>query len=197
MLLLRLQVSPPLYQLQSIITHPILILRNLIGESPNKYKILGLNLLFLLSQNHVAEFHTELELLPAEIINANPFIRHSVALEQYFMEGSYNKIFLAQGQVPIETYSFFMDLLLETVRAEIGACLEKSYEKISLVEAAKRLNLRTPEEVKAFGAKRNWVLSGDGFYHYASEVPKQKEPIPSVELAEQAIFYAKELEMIV
>lgn len=190
-------MSPPLYQLQSIITHPILIHRNLIGESPNKYKILGLNLLFLLSQNHVAEFHTELELLPAEIINANPFIRHSVALEQYFMEGSYNKIFLAQGQVPIETYSFFMDLLLETVRAEIGACLEKSYEKISLVEAAKRLNLRTPEEVKAFGAKRNWVLSGDGFYHYASEVPKQKEPIPSVELAEQAIFYAKELEMIV
>lgn len=169
----------------------------MIGESPNKYKILGLNLLFLLSQNHVAEFHTELELLPAEIIKSNQFIKHSLALEQYFMEGSYNKIFLARGQVPIETYNFFMDLLLDTVRAEIGACLEKSYEKISVEEAAKRLNLRTTDEVKAFAAQRNWVLSLDGFYHFASEVPKQKEPIPSVELAEQAIFYAKELEMIV
>lgn len=113
------------------------------------------------------------------------------------MEGSYNKIFQAKGQVPVETYNFFMDLLLDTVRNEIAACLEKSYERISLGEAAKRLNLRTQEEVKAFGTKRNWTFSADGFYHYASEVPKQKEPIPSVELAEQAIFYAKELEMIV
>lgn len=163
----------------------------------NKYKILGLNLLFLLSQNHVAEFHTELELLPAEIIHSNPCIRHSLELEQYFMEGSYNKIFQASGQVPVESYSFFMDLLLETVRAEIGACLEKSYEKISVAEAAKRLNLASKDEVKAFATKRKWTLAADGFYHFASEVSKQKEPIPSVELAEQAIIYARELEMIV
>lgn len=70
--------------------------RKLIGESNNKYKILGLNLLFLLSQNRVADFHTELELLPAEIIQKNIFIRYPLALEQYIMEGRYNKIFVAK-----------------------------------------------------------------------------------------------------
>lgn len=67
--------------------------RKEIGESPNKYHLLGLNLLFLLSQNRVSEFHTELELLPQEIIRTNEFILHPWVLEQNLMEGSYNKIF--------------------------------------------------------------------------------------------------------
>uniref|UniRef100_A0A2M4AGD1 26S proteasome non-ATPase regulatory subunit 8 n=1 Tax=Anopheles triannulatus TaxID=58253 RepID=A0A2M4AGD1_9DIPT len=169
----------------------------LIGESKNKYQLLGLNLLFLLSQNRVAEFHTELELLPADIIQTNPFIRHPLALEQYVMEGRYNKIFQAKGNVPAESYNFFIDILLQTVRNEIGACLETSYERISLQEAAKRLNLKTKDEVKQFGEKKGWKMSPDGFYHFVSELPKPKEPIPSQELAEQAITYARELEMIV
>lgn len=70
--------------------------RDEIGESKQKYQLLGLNLLFLLSQNRVSEFHTELELLPQEIIHKNEFIRHPLALEQYLMEGSYNKIFSAK-----------------------------------------------------------------------------------------------------
>lgn len=72
------------------------ICRSEIGESANKYQLLGLNLLFLLSQNRVSEFHTELELLPQEIIHQNEFIRHPLALEQNLMEGSYYKIFKAK-----------------------------------------------------------------------------------------------------
>lgn len=168
-----------------------------IGESQNMYQILGLNLLFLLSQNRVAEFHTELELLPADIIHTNKFIRHPLALEQYLMEGSYNKIFQAKGNVPAESYNYFMDILLDTVRAEIGACLEKAYEKISIQEAGKRLNLKSKADVQDFGNKKKWILGSDNFYHFAGETPKAKEPLPAVELAEQAIFYARELEMIV
>lgn len=167
------------------------------AESQNKYKLLGLNLLFLLSQNRVAEFHTELELLPCEIIQTNKFIQHPLALEQYLMEGRYNKLFLAKGNSPAECYNFFIDILLDTVRNEISACLERAYEKISVPEAAKRLNLSSKEDVKKFGQKRNWNFGSDGFYHFAAEVPKTKEAIPSLELAEQAIFYARELEMIV
>ncbi|GMQ05894.1 hypothetical protein CsSME_00050721 [Camellia sinensis var. sinensis] len=36
--------------------------------SPQEYPILGLNLLRLLVQNRIAEFHTELELLSATIV---------------------------------------------------------------------------------------------------------------------------------
>lgn len=45
-----------------------------------------------------------------------------------------------------------MDILLDTVRHEIAGCLVYAYEKISLEEAAKRLNLKTKDEVKEFGA---------------------------------------------
>lgn len=61
-------------------------------ESAFKYQLLGLNLLFLLSQNRVAEFHTELELLPADHIQNDVYVRHPLSIEQYLMEGSYNKV---------------------------------------------------------------------------------------------------------
>ncbi|XP_017483941.1 PREDICTED: 26S proteasome non-ATPase regulatory subunit 8-like [Rhagoletis zephyria] len=168
-----------------------------IGESENMYKLLGINLLYLLSVNRVSEFHTELELLSADTIQNNKYIRPILALEQYIMEGRYNKIFQAKSSAPSEIYNHFMDILLNTVRDEIGACIEKSYEKISAKEAAKRLNLNSIEEVKAFGQKRNWNLGSDGVYNFVEKVAKPKEALPSVELAEQAIFYARELEMIV
>lgn len=69
------------------------------------------------------------------------------------MEGSYNKIFLAKGNVPAPNYTVFMDILLDTVRGEIAACLESSYDKISLKEAARRLNLKSEKEVAEFGNK--------------------------------------------
>lgn len=166
-------------------------------DSPNKYKLLGLNLLYLLSQNRVAEFHTELELLPADIIESDKFIKHPVALEQYLMEGRYNKLFKAKDNAPDECYMGFIDILLDTVRNEIGACLEQAYERISVQEASKRLSLKSKDEVETFGKKRKWNLGTDGYYHFSSETPKIKEPIPSVELAEMAIGYARELEMIV
>jgi hypothetical protein len=60
-------------------------------ESAYKYQLLGLNLLYLLSQNRVAEFHTELELLPPDQIH-NVYIKHPLSIEQYLMEGRYNRV---------------------------------------------------------------------------------------------------------
>lgn len=65
---------------------------NFLLESPLKYHLLGLNLLCLLAQNRVAEFHTELELLSPQDIQSNVFIHYPVSLEQYLMEGCYNKV---------------------------------------------------------------------------------------------------------
>ncbi len=39
-----------------------------------------------------------------------------VSLFQYLMEGSYNKVFLAKGNIPAESYTFFIDILLDTIR---------------------------------------------------------------------------------
>lgn len=170
---------------------------NDIKESTKKYELLGLNLLFLLSQNRVAEFHTELELLPCNIINTNKFIRYPLGLEQDLMEGRYNKLFISKSEIENRYYNFFKGILLDTVRNEIGACLEKAYERISIEQARLRLHFNTVQEVHNFGNTRKWRLGSDNFYHFSSETPKAKEPIPSVELAEMAISYARELEMIV
>ncbi|XP_012254437.1 26S proteasome non-ATPase regulatory subunit 8 [Athalia rosae] len=167
-------------------------------ESAYKYQLLGLNLLFLLSQNRVAEFHTELELLPSDQIQSDVYIRHPLSLEQYLMEGSYNKIFLAKGNVPAASYNFFIDILLNTIRDEIGACMENAYDKISLKDALRMLNLTTEKEIKAFGTKKNWNLGKDGYFHFGlPNEKKSEEPIPSSDLATLAIDYARELEMIV
>lgn len=61
--------------------------REELSESAYKHQLLGLNLLFLLSQNRVAEFHTELERLPAKDIQTNVYIKHPVSLEQVGVGG--------------------------------------------------------------------------------------------------------------
>ncbi|OXU29788.1 hypothetical protein TSAR_006957 [Trichomalopsis sarcophagae] len=167
-------------------------------ESAFKYQLLGLNLLFLLSQNRVAEFHTELELLPSDQIQSNIYIRHPLSLEQCLMEGSYNKIFLAKGNVPAASYNFFIDILLNTVRNEIGACMESAYDKISMKDACRMLNLSSEKEVLNFAKKKNWNLTKDGYFYFsAASEKKVQEPVPSSDLVTLAIDYARELEMIV
>lgn len=56
--------------------------REELPEAAYMHQLLGLNLLFLLSQNRVSEFHTELERLSARDIQTNVYIRHPVSLEQ-------------------------------------------------------------------------------------------------------------------
>lgn len=56
--------------------------RDELPEAAYMHQLLGLNLLFLLSQNRVSEFHTELERLSARDIQTNVYIRHPVSLEQ-------------------------------------------------------------------------------------------------------------------
>jgi hypothetical protein len=58
--------------------------------SERLWLLTGLNLLRLLSQNRIAEFHTELELLPPSSLDT-PTVRHAVHVEQWLMEGAYNQ----------------------------------------------------------------------------------------------------------
>merc|ERR1712141_429816 len=146
--------------------------QGLLPDSPFQYQLLGLNLLCLLSQNRVAEFHTELERLPSKEVQENVYIKHPVSLEQYIMEGSYNKVLSLKGNVPAESYNFFFDILLNTVRDEIASCLEKAYKTIGCVDAGRMLNL-SGAEMAEFGRKREWQTRGERFV-FKSEA-KQEE----------------------
>jgi 26S proteasome regulatory subunit N12 len=168
-------------------------------ESAFKYQLLGLNLLRLLAQNKLADFHMELELLPAKIIQHNIYIKHPVSIEQYLMEGSYNKVFLARGNVPAANYKFFMDILLQTVRDEIASCLEKAYEKIGFAEAGRMLFFDTEQMTVNYAKERKWKLcpeNANGMFYFQRE-EKVEESIPAIDLATRSIEYARELEMII
>nr|ACO10442.1 26S proteasome non-ATPase regulatory subunit 8 [Caligus rogercresseyi] len=166
-------------------------------ESAFMYELLGLNLLRLLCQNQLAEFHIQLELLPVEALLSNPYISTPVALEQYIMEGTYNKIILMKDNVPSPRMAYFIDLLLVTIRNEIGSCLEKAYNRISASECAKMLYLKD-KEMGAFAKEREWLIQPDKFVYFDDADKKTQEPeVPTLELAKMAISYAKEMEAIV
>ncbi|XP_021894848.1 26S proteasome non-ATPase regulatory subunit 8 homolog A [Carica papaya] len=166
--------------------------------SPQEYPILGLNLLRLLVQNRIAEFHTELELLSSTALE-NPCIKHAVELEQSFMEGAYNRVLSARQTAPDETYVYFMDLLAKTVRDEIAGCSEKAYDYLSISDATKMLLFSSEKELLEYVKEDHpeWeVKNGFVFFQKAKETAPCKE-IPSLQLINQTLSYARELERIV
>jgi len=54
-------------------------------------------------------------------------ISHAVQLEQWLMEGAYNKVLEARPQLPQQAYSYFMEKLLSTVRCNFYLpCTQRS-----------------------------------------------------------------------
>lgn len=89
--------------------------RGKIPDSDKEALITGLNLLRLLVQNRIAEFHVELELLPDHISEA-AFVKLPIELEQCLMEGAYTKVLGYTENAPDDHFRFFMDRLKDTVR---------------------------------------------------------------------------------
>ena len=167
-------------------------------ESSYKYQIVGLNLLSLLAENRLAEFHTELELLPVEELK-NIYIKHPVSLEQFLMEGSFHKVFLLRGNVPAQNYNFFIDILIVTIRNEIASCMEKAYTSISVQEAAKMLMMDSRDNLEEYVQQRGWTTD-EGRSSFIFPQKEKKEELHFVQnkvLISECLSYARELEKIV
>lgn len=172
---------------------------NALPESSRMYELLGLNLLCLLSQNRLGDFHTELELLPPDVLLTNPYIENPVQLEQFIMEGKYNKVIDIRYNVPADSYKFFIDVLLVTIRDEIASCMEKAYENIDVEECRKMLHLEKGE-LDQFATDRKWAVDKKAKkiqFLAQDKKPSHETEVPSRELAAMAISYAKEMEKIV
>ncbi|KAL0693994.1 hypothetical protein Bca4012_061174 [Brassica carinata] len=155
--------------------------RNRLPPSPQENLILGLNLLRLLVQNRIAEFHTELELLSSATLE-NPCIKHAVELEQSFMEGAYNRVLSARQTAPDATYVYFMDLLAKTI---------SDARQMLLFSSDQELLTYVNEEHPEWEVKDGFVV-----FQKAKETAPCKE-IPSLQLINQTLSYARELERIV
>ncbi|KAA1106875.1 hypothetical protein PGTUg99_025176 [Puccinia graminis f. sp. tritici] len=178
---------------------------SLLPSSQRRYPLVGLDLLRLLSQNKIAQFHTVLEGLVKEhgqknidILHTNQYISHPVNLERWLMEGSYSKVWGARSQMPMEEYRYFVDLLVDTIRNEIASCQEKAYSSLPLNDAGTLLFFKTPGEVIEFAQQRKWLVDPKSqTINFPAENNATKHELAKEKIIETTLGYAKELETIV
>ncbi|KAF8318137.1 hypothetical protein DL93DRAFT_2076113 [Clavulina sp. PMI_390] len=168
------------------------------NPSPRQSAVQGLNLIRLLTQNRIADFHTTLESLPpSALAPTNAFIMHPVNLERWLMEGSYSKVWNAREEAPVEEYKFFVDQLMATIRNEIASCEESAYDSLPISEAAQLLFFKSPTDLIKFANERKWNVDlVNQTIHFARK-GEEKVAIPKQTLIVAALEYAKELEQIV
>lgn len=112
-------------------------------ESAYQRQLIGLYLLSLLAENRLSDFHCEMELLPAEWLEKDVYISHSVKLERYLMEGSYNKIFQAQGNLPADGFPYLVDMMIDTVRSVSERKRKNAIFRIYITSAHNRKEIAT------------------------------------------------------
>ena len=113
---------------------------------PKEAELTGLNLLRLLAENKIAEFHTQLEIIDAttgSVASSEP-VKFAKGLEEWVMEGAYNRVWKAGEGQGVNVYQkFFLDVLMDTIRYilfsivgwtdcrnEIATCLERAYPSL-------------------------------------------------------------------
>ncbi|CAK8560075.1 unnamed protein product [Lathyrus sativus] len=116
-----------------------------------------------------------------------------------YLEGAYNRVLSARQTVPHETYAYFMDLLAKTIRDEIAGCSEKAYDYLSINDAKQILLFSKDQELLEYLKEEHseWeIKNGSVFFQKAKDTAPCKE-IPSLQLINQTLSYARELERIV
>eukprot|EP00871_Galdieria_phlegrea_P005220 jgi/Galph1/569/GphlegSOOS_G5375.1 len=170
-----------------------------LSKSSNENLLIALNLMRLLSQNRIAEFHTELELLQKET-KEDSFVSFAIGLEQCLTEGSYAKLLSLSSTCPNRYFSFFTNVLFKTVQNDIADCLEIAYKELKMEEALDMLSVASAEEFYKFVNERHWELIQNRIVFHSTETENPMTGASTKELLfliEQNIYYAKELEKIV
>ena len=166
------------------------------ATTERKCHVLGLNLMNLLVDNRLSEFHAELELLSEEEAST-PFVSFPITLERQLMVGSYDEVL--KQTVPDSSYNFFMDNLLETVRDSIADCVEVSYKAMKLADAVTMMKFESTAELQEYiqEKREDWIVEGDTLTFQPPPVGSKAVDIPSMNLIKQSLTYATELERIV
>ncbi|KAJ7283794.1 COP9 signalosome [Mycena rebaudengoi] len=164
--------------------------------STNEFPIRGLNLIRLLTQNRIADFHTTLESLPPTHADS-PYISHPVSLERWLMEGSYSKVWNAREEAPGAEYVYFVDSLMGTIRNEIASCEETAYESLPLKDAATLLFFTSQSELLVFAQERGWEVDLTKATITFAKKGEDQMDIPKERIIAASLLYARELEQIV
>jgi len=168
------------------------------AQSDKKCHVRGLNLMFLLVENRLSEFHAELELL-SESEARNAFISFPIQLERQLMVGSYDEVLSANSRIPDPSYAFFMDNLLQTVRDSIADCLEVSYKEMKIEDAMKMMKFDSSQQLMEYveECRDDWIVEGKSICFQPPALGNKASDIPSMKLISQSLTYATEMERII
>eukprot|EP00529_Nitzschia_sp_RCC80_P042482 CAMPEP_0113454344 /NCGR_PEP_ID=MMETSP0014_2-20120614/7815_1 /TAXON_ID=2857 /ORGANISM="Nitzschia sp." /LENGTH=250 /DNA_ID=CAMNT_0000345747 /DNA_START=72 /DNA_END=824 /DNA_ORIENTATION=+ /assembly_acc=CAM_ASM_000159 len=164
--------------------------------TPRKTHVLGLNLMHLLVENRLSEFHAELELLSEEEASS-AFVSFPINLERELMVGIYDEIM--NVQVPDASYQFFVDNLMQTVRDSIADCVEVSYKTMKIIDAMTMMKFDTQQELLEYieECRDDWIIEGETLCFQPPPSGSKASDIPSMKLISQNLSYATEMERIV
>lgn len=166
----------------------------LLPASENHFPILGLNLMRLLSQNRIADFHSQLETMSPEALASAP-VQFPVLLEQNMMEGSYTKVLEMRNNLPLPSYGVFMDMLKDTLCDEVASVSEKAYKSLPVAYTQQLLMMSDAKELSEYAEMRGWEVR-DSTVFFEVDTNEKKE-VPAMETISEMLHYAKELERIV
>lgn len=172
---------------------------NALPASDRQAILLGLWLLFLLTENRIGDFHAELEQLARTIPNVFKsaeyrYIAFVVELEQAKMEGRYTRLWQAPAQVPAECYVPLTKKLIETARQDIANSMEVAYDRVHLKTAISLLGLSSTEELQPWISERGWRVEADYVVMRKNAAPPQ---VDAHALIAESLRYANELERII
>jgi len=164
-----------------------------------KCHVLGLNLMNLLVDNRLSEFHAELELL-TETEASNPLVSFPIELERQLMVGLYDKVLSTTAPDP--SFQFFVDNLLQTVRDSIADCMEVSYKEMTLEDARTMIKFDSQEELLEYiqECRDDWIVQDATqtlCFQPTTSGSKVSSDIPSMQWIAQSLSYATEMERIV
>jgi 26S proteasome regulatory subunit N12 len=164
--------------------------------TPRKTHVLGLNLMHLLVENRLSEFHAELELL-SETEASSTFVSFPINLERELMVGIYDEIL--NVKVPDPSFQFFVDNLMQTVRDSIADCVEVSYKTMKIVDAMTMMKFDNEKELLEYieECRDDWIVDGDTLCFQPPPSGSKASDIPSMKLIAQNLSYATEMERIV
>lgn len=174
-----------------------------LSASPHESKIVALYLLLLLSQNEIAQFHTELESLDFEVIENDKFLSFPIKLERWIMEGAYDRVWKAitnKDAVPSAEFLCFADPLVFAIRGEIALCAEKAYTSLPLNNARHLLFFDSDQGVVDFVHEQpGWEIQGERitFPGVVSEDATLNSRKVTERLIGNSLEYAKEMEQII
>jgi len=141
--------------------------------------ILGLWLLYLLSQNQISTFHSELAAIPLEDQN-DPHISVPISLEMNFLDGNYTQVLKTKKKMQQTEEFFFFETtpFIETVRTELARSAEASYESLTIEEAQEVFMFDNKTQVNEFVEQQNnWKIE-EGKVQF-SKKKEESHTIPS------------------